>query len=154
MKKLIVFLFLCIMFYGRYEVVNLTKFQSSKKSIEVKGEVKKPGVYQVDKHATSSEVIKEAQGVLPSGDTSQINTTLDLPNNSVLVIQKKTSKTKVSLNSATLEELDSLPGVGVSVATRIIDYRNQQPFQTIEEIQEVKGIGAKMFEKLKDLIAL
>ena len=63
-------------------------------------------------------------------------------------------RTICCLNSATLEQLDSLPGIGPSIAQRIIDYRNNIPFVELEQIKEVKGIGDKLYEKIKDLITL
>lgn len=61
----------------------------------------------------------------------------------------------VDLNQATLTELDTLPGIGESKAKAIIAYRESKGnFQTIDEIQEVKGIGPKMFSKLKSKITV
>lgn len=60
---------------------------------------------------------------------------------------------KININSASLAELDSLPGIGPVYAQRIIDYRSQNSgFKSLEEIQNVKGIGPKTFEKIKDRI--
>ena len=65
------------------------------------------------------------------------------------------TNTKISLNHATKEELLTLTGIGESKANLIIEYRNQNGgFKTIEEIKNVKGIGDKMFEKIKDSITL
>ncbi len=59
----------------------------------------------------------------------------------------------ININTAPAEELDLLPGIGPVIAQRIIDYREQHgPFQSIEDIQEVKGIGEVTFEKIKDRI--
>lgn len=62
---------------------------------------------------------------------------------------------KININTATLSELDTLPGIGQTYAQRIIDYRNTNgPFKNIEEVKNVKGIGDKTFEKFKDKITI
>lgn len=62
---------------------------------------------------------------------------------------------KVSLNSATIEELMTLPGIGESKANLIIEYRNNNKgFKEIEEIKNVKGIGSSIYEKIKDYLTL
>lgn len=62
---------------------------------------------------------------------------------------------KININTANLEELDQITGVGPAIAQRIVDYRNQHgPFQTIEEIKNVSGIGDVTFEKMKDEITV
>ena len=60
---------------------------------------------------------------------------------------------KINLNTATKEELLTLDGIGESYADRIIAYReNNGPFQSPEEIMQVKGIGEKTYQKIKDRI--
>lgn len=62
---------------------------------------------------------------------------------------------KVNLNTSSASQLDTLPGIGPAYAGRIIDYREiNGGFKNISEIQNVKGIGPKTFEKLKDLITV
>jgi competence protein ComEA len=62
---------------------------------------------------------------------------------------------KVNINSATLEELMSLDGIGEKVAQKVIDFRKANgPFQKPEELMMVKGIGEKMFDKNKDRIVV
>lgn len=62
---------------------------------------------------------------------------------------------KISLNSATIEELMTLPGIGESKAKLIIEYRNtNKGFKEIEEIKNVKGIGNSVYEKIKDFLTL
>jgi competence protein ComEA len=60
----------------------------------------------------------------------------------------------VNLNTATMQQLDSLPGVGEKAAKRIVDYRQKTPFTRIEELVKVKGFGKKKFDKLKAHLTL
>ena len=62
---------------------------------------------------------------------------------------------KVNLNNATLAQLDTLPGIGPAYAQRIVDYRQSHGgFKNITELKNIKGIGEKTFEKLKDLVSI
>lgn len=62
-------------------------------------------------------------------------------------------KTPINLNAATVEQLETLPGIGRKVAERILEYRSKNGgFKKIEELMNVKGIGEKSFLKIKPLI--
>lgn len=61
---------------------------------------------------------------------------------------------KLNVNTATVDELAQLPGIGASKAEAIVVYRTAHPFKTVEELLEVKGIGPKMFEAMKDHVKL
>jgi competence protein ComEA len=62
---------------------------------------------------------------------------------------------QVNLNTATVADLQQLPGVGAKVAARIVDYRQKQgPFKRIEELMNIQGIGEKSFLKLKSLVTV
>ena len=61
---------------------------------------------------------------------------------------------RVNLNTATVEELVSLPGIGPSLAEAIVKYRAQEPFSRPEDVRKVKGIGDKLYERLKDQITV
>ena len=156
MKLLSLFLlFLTVLFYyDRFEYVNLEKYSTSFKQVEIKGEVKKPGVYELDLHDTVQDLIKVAGGVTSQADLSSINQNQDVLNKGVIVIPQKKEKEKISINSASLEELDTLPGIGPSTAKRIIEFRKVHPFIKVEDIMKIKGIKQKLFNKIKDSICL
>jgi competence protein ComEA len=62
---------------------------------------------------------------------------------------------KVNINKATVDQLMEIKGIGASYAKRIVEYRDKNgPFKKIEDITEVKGIGSKTFESIKDLITI
>lgn len=156
MKK--IGLLLCVivgmLFFERQTPLSLNDFQSETKMIEIKGEVRQPGTYEVAMHATVEEIIAKAGGVNAEADIRALNLTRNVVNHEVIVVPKIMIDEKISINTASLEKLDELPGIGPSIAQRIIEYRKLTPFRQIDELKEVKGIGERLFEKLKDRICL
>jgi len=66
-----------------------------------------------------------------------------------------TASAKLNINTATLEELQTLPRIGPAIAQRIIDYRKEHgPFKRIEDLLKVQGIGERVFEQIKDRITV
>lgn len=66
-----------------------------------------------------------------------------------LFAKQPLSSAVVNINTATVEELCLLPGVGHNKAKAIIDYRAQHPFQKVDELRKVKGIKPKLFDKIR-----
>lgn len=121
-------------------------------------------VISADSNQIPESEIKKSPQIIEHRPTRAVSTQSQDQNqvkDSILSTEKNSSASnqeisgKIKINSASLEELDSLPEIGPVYAQRIIDYRNANGgFKSIEEIQEVKGIGPKTFEKIKDLIEL
>jgi competence protein ComEA len=143
--------------------------------VDIKGEVKKPGVYESSQGERVIDVISRAGGLTNKADMSQVNFAAHVQDEMVINIPIKgqlnaassttsslttaTSKTdnsnisKINLNQADENELQNLPGIGPSKAAAIISYRNENgPFQTIDDLKKISGIGDKTFDKLKESI--
>lgn len=148
---LIFFVFTC---FNRYTPITLQEAKPTLMQVEIKGAVKNPGVYTLKFQDTILSLINASGGLLENGDDSSLSYTQMLKDKDVIVIPEKKEQPKISINSATQEELQTLSGVGPSIASRIIEYRKNNTFQTLEQIKEVKGIGDGLFNKIKDDICL
>ncbi|MBU9896919.1 ComEA family DNA-binding protein [Holdemanella biformis] len=148
---LIFFVFTC---FNRYTPITLQEAKPTLMQVEIKGAVKNPGVYTLKFQDTISSLINASGGLLENGDDSSLSYTQVLKDKDVIVIPEKKEQQKISINSATQEELQTLSGIGPSIASRIIEYRKNNTFQTLEQIKEVKGIGDGLFNKIKDDICL
>lgn len=134
----------------------------SKVMVDIKGQVKNPGVYESTNDKRVKDIISEAGGLLSEADTSSINLSQKLKDQMVIIVNKKGEKSTnipqnkkdvVNINSATIEELQKISGIGKSKAQAIIDYRdNKGEFKTKDDLMKVKGIGKGIFEKIKDKI--
>lgn len=157
MKKAFIILILAICYFQRYDYIDLSRYKSEIINVEIKGEVKKPNTYEMHYKSKLSDLIEKAGGFNYDADTSVLNMSMDLHDKDVIVIQRKDEQTneKISINSASLEKLTTLNGIGPATAQKIIDYRNQVgSFQSLEEIMNVSGIKEKLYAKIKDLICL
>lgn len=155
MKKIIVCVLLFIVVYQPIKPLSMASFKTKNIQVEIKGEVAKPGVYTLPKEATLSTLIDKAKGYTKEADTDLYNRNQDIFDKDVIVITKKTTQEKISINGGSLQQLQSIPGIGPSTAKKIVDYRTSQgSFQNLEEIMNVKGIKEKLFEKMKAYISL
>jgi competence protein ComEA len=138
--------------------------------VHVLGAVSKPGVVTLDEGARVAEAITAAGGLRGDADPSELNLAAVLVDGSQIVIGTKAAPrgevrvgpsgdapggsssavgALVNLNTATLDQLDTLPGVGPVLAQSIIDYRTKRGrFTKIEELQEVDGIGSKTYAQI------
>lgn len=134
--------------------------------IDVQGEVKSPGVYELPINSRVNDAIKSAGGATKSADLSYLNQARMLKDGEQVYVEKKVwvnsgaakksvakSKGILNINRATAKELDQLPGIGPVFAARIIEYRKVNgPFASIEDLRKVQGIGASTLEKFKSKI--
>lgn len=139
--------------------------------IYITGQVKKPGVIEVEEGSRLIDAIELAGGLLDDADMKKINLALKVQDEGMYIIPRigeeidgelnqgmvdtGQSGGKVNINRATAEELETLHGIGPAKAKAIIDYREKHgPFKAIDEIKNVSGIGEKTFEKLQDSITI
>ncbi len=136
--------------------------------IDIKGAIKQPAVYQMNEGDRVIDIISRAGGFTKQADETAINLAQKLQDEMVIIVPKEgeslvesvavnTDATnqadgnKVKINEATIEELEMLNGIGPAKAQAIIAYRDEHgPFQTVEDILEVSGIGEKTLDHFKD----
>lgn len=158
MKRTLLFFCLFIFFtftcFNRYTPITLQEAKPTLMQVEIKGAIQNPGVYTLKRNSSISSLIQMSGGLLENSDTSRISFNYILQDKDVVVIPEKQEVKLISINSATLEELQTLPSIGPVIAQRIMEYRKSNTFQSLEQIQNVKGIGPAMFNKIKDKICL
>ncbi|WP_446898724.1 helix-hairpin-helix domain-containing protein [Clostridium sp. LBM24168] len=140
-------------------------------TVYINGEVKNPGIYKLKSDSRIGDLIKTSGGFKDDADTYKINLAKKLKDEDYIYIdkiQKEEESGKsvgvegksgldedgvVNINTASIEELKTIPGVGDITAQNIIDYREQNgDFSSKEDIKNVDRIGDKTFEKMKDKI--
>ena len=140
-------------------------------TVHVAGAVVNPGVYDLPHGSIVSEAIEEAGGTLESAAIDWINLAETLSDGQQITVpvlqesdeqinlpipESKTLTTDpLNINTATAPELEMLPGIGPSLAQKIVDYRDRNgPFQKTEHLTRVSGIGPAKFEQIQDLICV
>ena len=128
--------------------------------VDVKGDVQTPGLVTLPAGSRVADAIAAAGGIIPSADVNSLNLAERLSDGQMIFIgnaqsMQLSSDPRININLANESDLDSLPGVGPVMAGRIIAWReSNQKFHSIEELQEVPGIGPKVFANLKPLVRI
>ena len=137
--------------------------------VDIKGAVKNPGVYQMKVGDRVKDALEAAGGLTEEADRQKVNLAKRLEDQMVIVVPKvgeeseeiptgetrkeATKEGKVNINTATVEELKTLKGVGEKKAEAIIEYRKKNgSFKTKEDLMKVRGIGKKLFDSFQERI--
>jgi competence protein ComEA len=141
--------------------------------VYVSGAVRRPAVYELPRGSIIRDAVEAAGGAAPDADLDAINLALELQDQQHVHLPREGEVDPpplisggpsragqsvgllVDINTAPAEELETLPGVGEVTARRIIEYRQANgPFQTVEDIQNVSGIGPKTFQGFQGMITV
>lgn len=152
--------------------------------IHITGSVKNPGIVKLKEGSRIEDAIEAAGGLTENADITKVNlayivedgTKIKIPSASEedigdediidsksgdnIIIEENTvwannTTQTININKATEKEFQTLPGIGPSLASKIIEYRNQNgKFGSIEDIKNVNGVGDSKYEKIKDLITV
>lgn len=132
--------------------------------VTVEGEVYKPGTYTLEDNATMSDLIEAAGGITSSADEKAYYETAELVNGSTYYIASmfdandlcsNSAVKKVNINSDTADTLQTINGITSTLANSIVTYRESNGlFSTIEELQEVYGIGPATYKKVRGYVIL
>jgi competence protein ComEA len=137
--------------------------------VAVTGRVRKPGLIRLPSGSRVADAIEAAGGVLPDTDLSFINLARKVVDGELIVVgvtpppgaaggapgATGAPGALVNLNTATVAELQTLPGIGAVLAQRIIDHRTKHgQFRSVDDLRQVEGIGEAKFAQLKDRVTV
>ena len=138
--------------------------------VHVVGEVRRPGLYRLRDGSRIADAVRRAGGARHGADLAALNLAAPLVDGVQVLVPSRAvaaavspgaaavgggapAASAVSLSSATVEELDELPGVGPITAQKIVDYRAEHgPFASVDDLDAVPGIGPTRIEQLRDLV--
>jgi competence protein ComEA len=137
--------------------------------VHVAGAVRHPGLYELAEGSRIDDAIRKAGGAKPGADLGLVNLAAPVADGQQVLVPGRAGPGAspgdgtvpaaptgpVHLNTATLEQLDELPGVGPITAGKILAYRDEHgAFQSVDELDAVPGIGPARLEELRELVAL
>ena len=146
------------------EIISEGSQEAGEIFVDIQGAVGEPGVYELASASRVNDLLIKAGGLSSEADrewaAKNLNLAQKLEDGVKIYVPKEGesekiagAKTagKININTASLNELDTLPGIGQAYAQRIIDNR---PYQKVDDLLKVTGIGPKTLEKIKDEISV
>ncbi|HEX6700840.1 MAG TPA: ComEA family DNA-binding protein [Gaiellaceae bacterium] len=133
--------------------------------VDVTGAVRRPGLYRLAQGARVADAVRRAGGATRRADLSLVNLAQLVADGEQVVVPRRgapapaaggtaASTGPIHLNSATVEQLDTLPGVGPVTAQKIVDYRAKHgAFSSVDELDAIPGIGPARLDQLRGLVA-
>jgi len=135
--------------------------------VDVVGAVRRPGLYRLSQGARIADAVSRAGGATAKADLALVNLAAPLADGEQVVVPGRGAAPPgsagaagaamtgpVHLSTATVEQLDSLPGIGPVTAQKILDYRQEHgAFTSVDALDAVPGIGPARLDQLKDLVA-
>ena len=149
----------------------VTGLPAARVVVDVVGAVRRPGLYRLEHGSRIADAVARAGGATRKADLSQVNLAAPLADGEQVVVPRRgvaatgggagagalggsVSTGPVHLSTATLDQLDSLPGIGPVTAQKILDYRAKHgAFTSVDELDAVPGIGPSRMDQLRDLVA-
>jgi competence protein ComEA len=139
---------------------------AAKLVVHVAGAVRRPGLYELAEGSRVSDAVARAGGATAKADTAAVNLAAPLADGIQVLIPSRVAGAagaaagsdgapgrRVSLSSATLADLDALPGIGPVTAQKILDHRAQHGgFSSVDDLDAISGIGPARIEQLRDLV--
>jgi len=140
--------------------------------VHVAGEVRRPGVYEFQQGDRVIDAIEAAGGERPGASLDGLNLAAPLTDGTQILVPERApaagttvpgapptgtddASAKVNVNTADATQLETLPGIGEVIAQTIIDHRTENgPFASIDELEDVSGIGPATLEEIRDLVTL
>lgn len=136
--------------------------------VHVVGAVRRPGLYQLPAGSRVADALEQAGGAARAADVALVNLAAPLVDGQQVVVPSRAAAGSgssgaagetggggpVHLNTASVAELDELPGIGPITAQKIVDHREKHgAFSSVEDLDAIPGVGAAKIEQLRDLVA-
>lgn len=160
------------------KIATVTEEEPDNIEVYIVGCIKNPGTYEVAKNTTIKKLSEMAGGFTEGADLEKINLVYKLKDNTMIVIKDKNEQPiqqegsgmkiikdvyeeddedslQVNINTASKDKLTELPGIGPSVAKKIIKYREDNGgFEAVEDLMNIPGIGENKFNSIKDMVVI